>query len=79
MQRDDAIRNYFLSGYSYKEIVHLLDKSHGFKVSIRHLKRIVLSLYLCPSYQLDSNQCCRSMNFYGFHGPSIWYNFSIFI
>ncbi|KAJ8024840.1 hypothetical protein HOLleu_34866 [Holothuria leucospilota] len=37
----DLIENYFSTGYTYPEIVHLMASDHGFTVSLRQLKRIL--------------------------------------
>lgn len=46
-ERDQIIESYFYRGFSYKEILCLLESQHGIKLSNRQLHRVLrrLSLY----------------------------------
>lgn len=44
--RDDLIRSYFYSGYTYAEIVLLLNERHNVQLSVPHLKRNLKRLRL---------------------------------
>ena len=44
--RNRKIKDYFHLGYSYQEIVDVLETRHNFAISIRHLKRILKDLNL---------------------------------
>ena len=44
--RENLIRNYFYSGFTYAEICLLLNERHNFEISVSHLKRILKRLEL---------------------------------
>lgn len=44
--REELIKHYFLSGFSYKEIIASLSTNHNIEISLRHLNRILRSLNL---------------------------------
>lgn len=50
--RNDLIRDYFRSGYTYSVIVKILWLVHGIRLSLRHLKRVVKALGLQRRVQL---------------------------
>lgn len=39
--KSDIIKNYFLSGCTYNEILHFLSKYHGIKIGLRQLNRLL--------------------------------------
>lgn len=44
--RSEVISYYFHLGINYKDIVYILDNIYGFKLSVRHLKRILRTMNL---------------------------------
>lgn len=44
--REDIIKHYFLSGFSYNEIVQFLDSVHGITLSLRQLNRLLRKMGL---------------------------------
>ncbi|PIK49000.1 hypothetical protein BSL78_14106 [Apostichopus japonicus] len=46
MERDELVRMYFNLGFSHKEILYFLAAKHQIIVSERHLRRILMSLFL---------------------------------
>ena len=40
-RRYNALKNYFMAGFSYEEICNFLFRFHRMKIAIRHLNRLV--------------------------------------
>ncbi|XP_041446596.1 uncharacterized protein LOC121403094 [Xenopus laevis] len=47
MEREEIIRGLFCNGHTQKEIIWILDKVYSYRISDRHLRRILKSYSLC--------------------------------
>ena len=75
VNRDELIRNYFYSGFTYAETFLLLNERHNVQISVPHLKRVLKRLNLRRrnlQFDLENVVYCISQELQG-SGSSMGY------